>query len=117
MLGRAPQVFAGIMDFYAEGTPVVLEDGAEEEDSLVIYEDDSEVVQMIKELLDMRIRPSVQEDGGDIKCAASPQRAFQCPAFLWEARRPGPSHVPLSRARRLAPSQVPPLAFLRSFLL
>ena len=30
-------------------------------------ENDSEVVQMIKELLDMRIRPSVQEDGGDIK--------------------------------------------------
>ena len=27
----------------------------------------SQVVQMIKELLDMRIRPSVQEDGGDIK--------------------------------------------------
>eukprot|EP00966_Prymnesium_polylepis_P229055 5300880-Prymnesium_polylepis.3 len=25
---------------------------------------------MIKELLDMRIRPSVQEDGGDIKCGA-----------------------------------------------
>ena len=31
-----------------------------------INEDDSEVVQMIKELLDTRIRPTVQEDGGDI---------------------------------------------------
>merc|ERR1712070_527875 len=39
----------------------------EEVDSLAIRDDDSEVVQMIKELLDMRIRPSVQEDGGDIK--------------------------------------------------
>ena len=38
-----------------------------EVDSLEIHDDDSEVVQMIKELLDMRIRPSVQEDGGDIK--------------------------------------------------
>lgn len=28
--------------------------------------DDDEVVQMIKELLDTRIRPTVQEDGGDI---------------------------------------------------
>lgn len=33
---------------------------------LEINEDDSEVVQMIKELLDTRIRPTVQEDGGDI---------------------------------------------------
>merc|ERR1712054_141887 len=41
--------------------------GEEEVDSLEILDDDSEVVQMIKELLDMRIRPSVQEDGGDIK--------------------------------------------------
>merc|ERR1712224_211173 len=31
-----------------------------------IQEDDCEVVQMIKELLDTRIRPAVQDDGGDI---------------------------------------------------
>jgi Fe-S cluster biogenesis protein NfuA len=31
-----------------------------------ITEDDDETVQMIKELLDTRIRPTVQEDGGDI---------------------------------------------------
>lgn len=31
-----------------------------------INEDDDETVQMIKELLDTRIRPTVQEDGGDI---------------------------------------------------
>jgi hypothetical protein len=31
-----------------------------------ISEDDDETVQMIKELLDTRIRPTVQEDGGDI---------------------------------------------------
>ncbi|KAI5791745.1 scaffold protein Nfu/NifU N terminal-domain-containing protein [Peziza echinospora] len=30
-------------------------------------EDDSEVVSMIKELLDTRIRPAIQEDGGDIE--------------------------------------------------
>ena len=33
---------------------------------LVILEEDSETVAMIKELLDTRIRPTVQEDGGDI---------------------------------------------------
>lgn len=31
-----------------------------------ILDTDDEVVMMIKELLDTRIRPSVQEDGGDI---------------------------------------------------
>ena len=63
-----PQLFASIMDFYAAGESVISDGAAEaEEDSLVINDDDSEVVQMIKELLDMRIRPSVQEDGGDIK--------------------------------------------------
>jgi NFU1 iron-sulfur cluster scaffold homolog, mitochondrial len=29
--------------------------------------DDSEVVAMIKELLETRIRPAVQDDGGDIE--------------------------------------------------
>lgn len=37
-----------------------------EEDSLAYNEDDSEVVGMIKELLETRIRPAIQEDGGDI---------------------------------------------------
>ena len=55
------------MDHYAAGDAALIEEGEEEVDSLQINDDDSEVVQMIKELLDMRIRPSVQEDGGDIK--------------------------------------------------
>merc|ERR1719488_180527 len=54
------------MDFYAAGEAVLIDGDGEEVDSLAINDDDSEVVQMIKELLDMRIRPSVQEDGGDI---------------------------------------------------
>jgi Fe-S cluster biogenesis protein NfuA len=62
-----PQLFANIMDFYATGEPVLAVGGEAEVDSLAITDDDSEVVQMIKELLEMRIRPSVQEDGGDIK--------------------------------------------------
>ena len=32
----------------------------------MIMDDDDEVVAMIKELLETRIRPAVQEDGGDI---------------------------------------------------
>ena len=34
--------------------------------STEILEEDDETVAMIKELLDTRIRPTVQEDGGDI---------------------------------------------------
>ncbi|CEL05941.1 Putative NifU-related protein [Aspergillus calidoustus] len=38
-----------------------------EEDSLSYNEEDDEVVSMIKELLETRIRPAIQEDGGDIE--------------------------------------------------
>ena len=38
-----------------------------EQDTLGYDENDSEVVQMIKELLETRIRPAIQEDGGDIE--------------------------------------------------
>lgn len=69
-----PNVFAAIMDFYASGKPIInpetpaeaneraLPSGAD----TTISEEDSEVVAMIKELIETRIRPSVQEDGGDI---------------------------------------------------
>uniref|UniRef100_A0A3B3BTR4 NFU1 iron-sulfur cluster scaffold homolog, mitochondrial n=1 Tax=Oryzias melastigma TaxID=30732 RepID=A0A3B3BTR4_ORYME len=53
-----PDVFAAIMDFFTSGLPVVNEDTPSDEDD--------EVVAMIKELLDTRIRPTVQEDGGDV---------------------------------------------------
>lgn len=59
-----PEIFAVIMDFFASGLPVVSQftPNADTE----INDDDDETVQMIKELLDTRIRPTVQEDGGDI---------------------------------------------------
>ena len=60
-----PQVFAELMDHFASGKPALLPDGEYRTDT-EIQEDDDEVVQMIKELLETRIRPSVQEDGGDI---------------------------------------------------
>jgi Fe-S cluster biogenesis protein NfuA len=61
-----PEVFAAIMDFYASGEPVVLEGEALERDDTAVKEGDSELVAMIKELLETRIRPAVAEDGGDI---------------------------------------------------
>ena len=38
-----------------------------DQDTLAYDENDSEVVGMIKELLETRIRPAIQEDGGDIE--------------------------------------------------
>ncbi|KAM9391936.1 NFU1 iron-sulfur cluster scaffold homolog, mitochondrial [Pholidichthys leucotaenia] len=60
-----PDVFAAIMDFFTSGLPVVNEDSKPSADTAPSDEDD-EVVAMIKELLDTRIRPTVQEDGGDV---------------------------------------------------
>jgi Fe-S cluster biogenesis protein NfuA len=63
-------VFAAIMDFYATGKPVVTPEGADGlsigQDSNAITDDDDEVVALVKELLETRIRPAVMEDGGDI---------------------------------------------------
>ncbi|KAF1389700.1 hypothetical protein PFLUV_G00076210 [Perca fluviatilis] len=60
-----PDVFAAIMDFFTSGLPVVNEDSTPSADTAP-SDDDDEVVAMIKELLDTRIRPTVQEDGGDV---------------------------------------------------
>jgi len=52
------------MDHYAEGG-VIVSDHAIISDTTILDTDD-EVVAMIKELMESRIRPAVQEDGGDI---------------------------------------------------
>ena len=61
-----PDVFAAITEFYASNEPVIEEGDDEGSSPHAIHEDDDEVVAMIKELLETRIRPAVQEDGGDI---------------------------------------------------
>lgn len=60
-----PDVFAAIMDFFTTGLPVINDDSKPSADTAP-SDDDDEVVAMIKELLDTRIRPTVQEDGGDV---------------------------------------------------
>ncbi|EFQ32202.1 uncharacterized protein GLRG_07346 [Colletotrichum graminicola M1.001] len=75
-----PEVFALITEAITSGQSIVnvaekKEGGVAgeeqqqhgEEDSLAYDENDSEVVGMIKELLETRIRPAIQEDGGDIE--------------------------------------------------
>ncbi|KAJ5309553.1 uncharacterized protein N7443_002014 [Penicillium atrosanguineum] len=70
-----PEVFSLITQAVTAGETIVsvvegssadsAEGGAD--DSLAYNEDDDEVVGMIKELLETRIRPAIQEDGGDIE--------------------------------------------------
>ncbi|KAL8365034.1 hypothetical protein RB595_004037 [Gaeumannomyces hyphopodioides] len=73
-----PEVFSLITEAITSGQRIVnvverdagasdAQETAGEEDSLSYNENDSEVVGMIKELLETRIRPAIQEDGGDIE--------------------------------------------------
>lgn len=73
-----PEIFSLITEAVTSGAQIVTaakagaegvgeEQGGKEEDSLAYNENDSEVVGMIKELLETRIRPAIQEDGGDIE--------------------------------------------------
>lgn len=60
-----PQLFQVIMDWHDSKKPALLEQP--EISDTTILDDDDEVVAMIKELIEARIRPAVQEDGGDIR--------------------------------------------------
>jgi Fe-S cluster biogenesis protein NfuA len=71
-----PEVFSLITEAITAGESIVntmdkttAGDGQEGvgEDSLAANDEDDEVVAMIKELLETRIRPAIQEDGGDIE--------------------------------------------------
>lgn len=71
-----PEIFSLITEAVTSGEPLVntVEKSASEEgqegygeDSLAASDEDDEVVAMIKELLETRIRPAIQEDGGDIE--------------------------------------------------
>ena len=59
-----PDIFAVIMDFFASNIPILTDE--EPSSDTAPSDEDDEVVALIKELLDTRIRPTVQEDGGDI---------------------------------------------------
>jgi len=71
-----PEIFSLVTEAITSGAQIVKTDvdgpkekgeNCLEKDSLTYSEDDSEVVSMIKELLETRIRPAIQEDGGDIE--------------------------------------------------
>lgn len=63
-----PEVYSIIMEHFTSGQPLFNEGSSSDgpEDTRIL-DTDSEVVAMIKELLDTRVRPAIQEDGGDIE--------------------------------------------------
>ena len=60
-----PEIFSVLMDFFDTDQPALLDQPLITDTT--ILDDDDEIVAMIKELIEQRIRPAVQEDGGDIR--------------------------------------------------
>uniref|UniRef100_A0AC34QKD7 NFU1 iron-sulfur cluster scaffold homolog, mitochondrial n=1 Tax=Panagrolaimus sp. JU765 TaxID=591449 RepID=A0AC34QKD7_9BILA len=63
-----PKIFATIMDYLQTGKPVItdMEHMSSQPTDTTILPEDDDVVAMIKELLESRIKPMVQDDGGDV---------------------------------------------------
>jgi len=69
-----PEVFSLITETVTSGQPIVNQiegkstEGQDSSEEAPVYDEaDEEVVGMIQELLETRIRPAIQEDGGDIE--------------------------------------------------
>ena len=65
-----PEIYSILMEFFSSGQPLFKSeedrDSAGPQDTRIL-DTDSEVIAMIKELLDTRVRPAIMEDGGDIE--------------------------------------------------
>ncbi len=57
------EALAVIMDFYVSGKPIIFK---QKEEASVTEENDSDIVKQIKELIEIKVRPAVAMDGGDI---------------------------------------------------
>lgn len=57
------EIQATIMDFYVSGKPLMYEQKASTQDA---NDEDSDIVKQIKELIEIKVRPAVAMDGGDI---------------------------------------------------
>jgi Fe-S cluster biogenesis protein NfuA len=58
-----PAVLTAIMDHFVAGRPVLAEGAAPEPAAGI---EDNEIARQIREILDVKIRPAVAQDGGDI---------------------------------------------------
>ncbi|GAA5859051.1 hypothetical protein JCM8547_003983 [Rhodosporidiobolus lusitaniae] len=62
-----PEIYSIIMEHFTAGRPLFEEGKGGGAEDTRILDTDSEVVAMIKELLETRVRPAIMEDGGDIE--------------------------------------------------
>ncbi|KAA5602478.1 NifU family protein [Blastochloris sulfoviridis] len=62
-----PAILGAIMEHFMSGSPLLRDDAGAGAADDEFYEDaDSETVEIIKELIETRVRPAVANDGGDI---------------------------------------------------
>ena len=66
-----PAILGAIMEHYMSGEPMLADGNAGNDEELseadeFFDEDDAETVEMIKDLIETRVRPAVANDGGDI---------------------------------------------------
>lgn len=62
-----PAILGAIMDFFvAGGTPLTEPLQAKEGEERIYEGETAEIVEQIKELIELRVRPAVAQDGGDI---------------------------------------------------
>src|ERR1700755_2414524 len=66
-----PAILGAIMGHYMSGAPLLADgsaanDDLQDEDDEVFDEQDAETVEMIKDLIETRVRPALANDGGDI---------------------------------------------------
>jgi Fe-S cluster biogenesis protein NfuA len=63
-----PEVYAILSDWHAQGKPAINQLEANEgKVGIACKEEDKQVVEVISDLIDTRIRPSIQADGGDLE--------------------------------------------------
>ena len=62
-----PAVLAAIMEHFISGAPLLAGDATAQSDADEFFDEkDSETVELIKDLIETRVRPAVAGDGGDI---------------------------------------------------
>lgn len=61
-----PQILTTIMEHYTSGNPLMLAEEEVKAKTITYSEDEQEIVEQIKELIETRVRPAVAQDGGDI---------------------------------------------------
>jgi len=60
------QILSTLFDFLASGRPVIIESEAQAGEENNNGDNDSEIIAQIQELIDLRIRPAIARDGGDV---------------------------------------------------